>query len=30
MASQLARQLGPRGGALGGHPILHIKIRRTD
>ena len=24
MASQLARQLGPRG-ALGGHPILHTK-----
>ena len=30
MASQLARQLGPRGGALGGIPILHTKTCRTD
>ena len=31
MASQLARQLGPRGGgALGGIPILHTKTCHTD
>ena len=29
MASQLARQLGPRG-ALEGIPILHTKTRHTD
>ena len=30
MASQLARHLGPRGGALGGIPILHKKTCHTD
>ena len=32
MASQLARQLGPRGGSLGGIPKtgLHTHTRMTD
>ena len=32
MASQLARQLGPRGGPLGGVPKsgLHTSIHMTD
>ena len=32
VASQLARQLGPRGGALGGVPksSLHTYTRMTD